>query len=122
MDDRRKLGDQFESKARKYLETQGLILIEENFHSRFGEIDLIMFDKQTICFVEVKFRKNNQFGGAIESIGQSKRNKIIKTAQFFITANHKFRNHNFRFDALLLQPDNDKNLKVNWIQNAFYAE
>ncbi|MFT5505026.1 MAG: putative endonuclease [Gammaproteobacteria bacterium] len=123
MDDRRNLGAQFENKACQYLATHGLILIEGNFHSRFGEIDLIMSDKDQICFIEVKYRKNKQFGGVMESIGQRKRNKIIKTAQFFIATNHKFRNHSFRFDALLLQPDDSAgNLKVNWIQNAFYAE
>ena len=47
-------GQYYEALARDYLVQQGMTLIEQNYHSRFGEIDLIMFDQKVLCFIEVK--------------------------------------------------------------------
>ncbi|MEY8251122.1 MAG: YraN family protein, partial [Colwellia sp.] len=68
-------GKMTESYAQQYLSKQGLILIERNFHSRQGEIDLIMLDGDTYVFVEVKYRKSKRFGGAIAAISASKQKK-----------------------------------------------
>ena len=114
-------GLQYEFVAQKYLQNQGLNFVEKNFHSRFGEIDLVMQQSDLICFVEVKYRKSRDFGGAVSSISNPKQQKIIKTAQIFMQKFHKFRNHGMRFDALILQQCGD-DISINWIPNAFYAE
>jgi putative endonuclease len=96
-------GLRFEDRARDYLLESGLLLIQSNYRCRFGEIDLIMRDRDTVCFIEVKFRKSFAFGGAAVSIPRSKQRKIIKTALFFLAAHKRLAHHALRFDALLIQ-------------------
>ncbi len=111
----------YESEAKQYLLLQGLWCLEQNYHSRYGEIDLIMLQADIVCFIEVKFRKSFDFGGAASSISYQKRSKIIKTAQIFMQNNQKLQNQAMRFDALILQQSGE-NITIDWIQNAFYAE
>lgn len=114
-------GLHYESRAKAHLQNSGLKFLDQNYRSRFGEIDLIMLDKQTVCFVEVKFRQSLNFGGAADSISYQKRQKIIKTAQYFLQDNKKLANSAMRFDVVMMQQCN-QDLDINWIQNAFYAE
>ena len=114
-------GLQYESLAREYLLKQGLKCLVQNYHSRFGEIDLIMHDMDMVYFIEVKFRKDLDFGGAASSITRQKQQKIIKTAQVFMQNNRKLSHSGMRFDALILQQLSDK-VTIEWLQNAFYAE
>lgn len=93
----------------------------QNYHSRFGEIDLVMQQADIVCFIEVKFRQSLDYGGAASSIPYQKQQKIIKTAQTFMQNNPKLINQGMRFDALILQQSSD-NIIIDWIQNAFYAE
>ena len=115
-------GLRFEDQARKYLQAQGLLLLQSNYHCRFGEIDLIMRDGDTLCFIEVKFRKSLFFGGAAAALSRPKQRKIIKTALFYISAHKHLANQAIRFDALLIQHQPNGSNQINWIQNAFYAE
>ncbi|MCP4471266.1 MAG: YraN family protein [Gammaproteobacteria bacterium] len=112
----------FEKQARDYLGAQGLRLLQSNYHCRFGEIDLIMRDADTVCFIEVRFRKSLDYGGASASITATKQRKIVKTALFYLSSNRGLLNHPLRFDALLIQQQADGNHDFNWIRNAFYAE
>ena len=111
----------YENQARQYLEARGLICLQHNYYCRFGEIDLIMRDRETLCFVEVKFRQSLAFGGAAYSIPRSKQQKLIKTSQYYLFEHNKFANHALRFDAVLIQQHKDTS-QTNWIKNAFYAE
>ena len=56
-------GLRFEGLARQFLSARGLKLIESNYRCRFGEIDLIMRDAQTLCFIEVRFRNSLDLAG-----------------------------------------------------------
>jgi len=105
-----------EQLACDYLEKNGLRLIEKNFHSRFGEIDLIMQHDNSLVFVEVRYRKNQNFGGAKESVTPTKQRKIQKTALFYMQ--QKGREYNARFDVVAMTGEN-KNLTIEWIKNAF---
>lgn len=116
-------GLHYESLAKGYLEQKGLILLKQNYHCRFGEIDLIMLQQDILCFIEVKYRNSMRYGGAISSIPPQKRKKIVKTALCYIAENKRLNQHPMRFDALLVQQqENRQDTCVNWIQNAFYAE
>ena len=115
-------GLQYEDLARDYLVKQGLGLLESNYRCRFGEIDLIMHDRETVCFIEVKFRKSLAFGWAADALPYSKQQKIIKTALFYISANQRIKHAALRFDALLIQHQTNGTNEFNWIKNAFYAE
>src|SRR5204862_504789 len=73
-----------EQRAERYLQSQGLGLIERNYRSRFGEIDLIMRDGTSLVFVEVRMRRNKDFGGAAASIDVRKQQRIIRTAHQYL--------------------------------------
>ena len=72
----RQLGQQKESQACAYLQEQGLILVDKNFHTRYGEIDLIMRERDTWVCVEVKYRRVSQFGTAMETVTAGKLKKL----------------------------------------------
>ena len=112
----------FETEAKHFLERQGCELLARGFRCRFGEIDLVMRDIDTLCFVEVKYRKSFGFGGAAYSIPIAKQRKLIKTAHFFILRHPHLASQAMRFDALLIQRQPDGANHYNWIKNAFYAE
>jgi putative endonuclease len=116
-------GLHYENQAKDYLLQQGLILLKQNYHCRFGEIDLIMLHQNTVCFIEVKYRNSMRYGGAASAISTQKQKKIVKTALIFISQNSSYKQHSMRFDALLMQQQGDsQNPCIDWIQNAFYAE
>ncbi len=75
---KRAFGQAAEKTAMQYLKRQGLRLKEQNFHCRFGEIDLIMCDGPTWVFIEVRCREANAQVSATESITPSKVEKFVK--------------------------------------------
>jgi len=103
-----------EKQALSYLQEQGLRLICQNYYCRFGEIDLIMSDQDTLVFIEVRYRKNSDFGGAFASINSGKQRKIITTAKHYLTTldNEPF----CRFDAVAID---SKSTTPAWIKDAF---
>ena len=115
-------GQYYEGLAREYLLEHGLVLLNANYHCRFGEIDLIMLEQEVLCFIEVKFRNSLGFGGAASAIPTQKQRKIVKSALFFLSSQRKFSQHAMRFDAFLIQRQSDAGHRLNWIRNAFYAE
>ena len=113
-------GKQGENIACHYLKKQGLKIIDKNFHSRFGEIDIILKDKDTVVFTEVRYRKNKDYGGPLESITPQKQDKIRKTALIYLQKNNG--NMNMRFDVLAICGENleqTSQLEIEWIKNAF---
>lgn len=105
-----KIGNDGEDFALAYLKNNGLTLIYRNFHSRFGEIDLIMQDHDTTVFIEVKKRYSG-IDNAIESISYTKQKKLVKTAQFYLSK--KGYDLNCRFDAIVI----DGNNHMEWLKN-----
>jgi putative endonuclease len=98
----------------RYLQAKGLQLIQRNFFSRYGEIDLIMRDNDTLVFIEVRYRKNRQYGGAAASVTLAKQQRIIKTALHFQQKNAI--DDAIRFDVVAVEGNVSK---IEWIQNAF---
>ncbi|MEQ1518096.1 MAG: YraN family protein [Usitatibacteraceae bacterium] len=117
----RKTGDDGEKLAETYLTKQGLTLVERNYRCRYGEIDLIMREGETLVFVEVRLRKplrgQADFGGALASITGSKQAKLIATAQHYLTGLKQM--PPCRFDAVLL--NGLRVTDVEWLKNAFEA-
>jgi len=111
-----KLGERAEQQACQFLKAQGLKLIEKNWHYYTGEIDLIMQDDDDIVFVEVRYRTNINYGKPIETISQSKRKKIIKTALCYLQRK-KWLNRSCRFDVVSIYQE-----KLEWIKHAFTAD
>jgi putative endonuclease len=112
-------GKKCEDLALAYLTKLGLKLIEKNFHSRFGEIDLILQDSETLVFVEVRFRKNQTRGTGIDSINFNKQKKIIQTAKLYLLSKGLYEQAPCRFDVVgVFYQENQ--LRCHWIQNAFH--
>ncbi len=105
-----------EQLAEQHLKQQGLVFIEKNFHSRHGEIDLIMQHRDALVFIEVRYRKNMDFGGAAASVTGQKQNRIQKTALYYMQT--RGREFNARFDVVAITGE-ETNLNIEWIQNAF---
>ncbi len=111
-----KRGGDAESAALSFLEERGLRLVERNYRCRMGEIDLIMREKDTLVFVEVRKRSSRDFGGAAASITDAKQKKLIHAARHYLS---KFGSEPAcRFDALLY----DETGKPEWIKNAFFDQ
>ncbi|ALE52516.1 hypothetical protein SP60_04370 [Candidatus Thioglobus autotrophicus] len=117
---KRQVGNQAEDIALKYLIQQGLTLIEQNYLTKVGEIDIIMLDKaeQVLVFVEVRYRKNTRFGSATDTVTSSKQAKIIRSAQRYLQQHDEFDEYICRFDVVGLESDL-KYPKINWIKDAF---
>ena len=107
-------GLQAEQWAAQHLQQQGLKLVVQNYRSRFGEIDIIMQDKDVLVFVEVRLRKNAEFGGAAASIDARKQQRIISTAQQYLSGLRQL--PPCRFDAVLIDKAGEK---FEWLKNAF---
>lgn len=112
-------GDFAEQIAAQYLAEKGMAFIASNVHSRQGEIDLIMKEQETFVFIEVKYRNNKSFGGAIAAIPYKKQQKVIKTATFYLQQQGlKEYNTSCRFDVVAI--DGDLNHpEITWLKNAF---
>ena len=95
----RKSGIEGEDIAVEYLKKQGYLILERNYKTMVGEIDIIAKDKDTIVFVEVKARDNTKFGMPIESITPYKVQRIIRTAQWYLSATRNY-NCPCRFDVV----------------------
>ncbi len=103
-------GQAGEDAALAYLQQQGLTLEARNFSCRMGEIDLVMKDRGTLVFVEVRKRSGGDFGGAIASITYAKQLRLVKTAQLFLQK--LGREPACRFDAVVLDGG-----KMTWLKN-----
>lgn len=110
-------GTQVERDVCRYLEKQGLKLIRRNYHSRGGEIDLIMQHQDVLVFVEVRYRKSASYGSAIESVNYSKQQRLIHAATQYLQQ-HPPKQESCRFDVVGVSPSS-QGYDINWIQNAF---
>lgn len=81
------LGAWGEALAAEYLRKKRFELVAAGFHSRFGEIDLIVKDRKFLVFVEVKLRKNADFAKAMEYVDRRKQDKIRMTASIYLSQN-----------------------------------
>lgn len=107
-------GREAEALAAHYLESCGQRVLKRNFRVRGGEIDLICRDGKTLVFIEVRLRRNSNFGGAAASITASKRRRIILAAQHYLLTQPAC---DCRFDCVLIDGE-----QLQWIKNAFAAD
>ena len=113
------IGNYGEKLASKYLYLNNHRIIDVNFRTRLGEIDIISLHKNTLVFIEVKTRYNMDFGAGMESVNQSKQNKIKSVAKYYIFVNNLY-DYNVRFDVCeVLLNYNNEGYKINHIEDAF---
>ncbi|WP_292978873.1 YraN family protein [Nitrosomonas sp.] len=108
-------GSAAEQRAATFLQQQKLTLLERNYRCRFGEIDLIMQEGDTLVFVEVRMRSSDRFGGAAASITATKQAKLIRAARHYLAGQDD--DLPCRFDAILISGTQGND--IEWIKNAF---
>jgi putative endonuclease len=113
---KREIGVEGEELATKALKKRGYKIIEKNFRSKFGEIDIVAEEKGCLVFIEVKRRTSGSFGGSFDAIDGKKKEHMVRSAQYYLKS-HKCFNRRTRFDVVGIDGDE---LKI--IQHAFIVE
>jgi putative endonuclease len=124
----RDIGKQAEQFALQFLQARGMRLVTQNFHCRFGEIDLILQDNGTLVFAEVRYRKHKNYGTGADSVDARKQQKLLATAAYFLQKNPTMSRYPCRFDVISLSAArcagntmDTTNTHIDWIPNAFQA-
>lgn len=110
-------GQKGEALARRFLMDQGLKFLQANYRVRFGEIDLIMMDGETLVFVEVKYRSSERYGTSLEQVTFRKQQKIKLVAKAFLQRYSREIKY-VRFDVVGIKPQGIK-YGFNWVKGAF---
>lgn len=104
-----------EQLAAAFLQRQGLKLLEQNYRCRFGEIDLVLQDREVLVFVEVRLRRSERFGGAAASVTPHKQAKLLHAARHYLSG--RSNPPPCRFDVVLLCGMAGEDME--WIKDAF---
>ena len=111
---KRKEGSIWENLAAAYLAEQGLLILEKNYRTRLGEIDLIAKEKDTLVFVEVKYRKTDRMGLPEEAVTRKKQGTIRKVAESYRSFHWKGTETPCRVDVIAVLGE-----EITRIKNAF---
>jgi len=106
-------GENAEEQAHKFLINKGLKPVCRNYRCKQGELDLIMTDHHTLVIIEVRFRKTDQYGSAVESVTRAKQSRIIAATHIYLSSQKADRP--VRFDVVAISGNGN----LEWIQNAF---
>jgi len=107
-----------EEVAEKYLIQHGYKIIEKNFHSQQGEIDIIASENEFLVFVEVKNYSFRSYGSPLGAVRKSKKQSIIHAARTYLYK-HNIKNTFCRFDVLTIYRRPDGSRAVDLYRNAF---
>lgn len=116
--DRRHLGAAAEDAARALLESEGQRTLARNVNYRFGELDLVMRDGDTVVFVEVRYRRDDRFGGGAGSVDHRKRRRIVLAARAWLARQRGLGDAPCRFDVVTVQGAEGR-MDCDWIRAAF---
>lgn len=117
-------GSAAEDAAQLFLQQQGFQVLAQNYHSPFGELDLVVRQQGLLLFVEVRLRKAGALVSAQESVTVRKQQKIVRTAECFLQRFPAYASCECRFDVIALTPQRQSATAyhMDWIQAAFQAE
>lgn len=113
----RNKGNLGEERALNYIKDKKYQVLEKNFTTKIGEIDLIAKDKDIVVFIEVKLRRNSSYGHPFEAVDYRKQRKIINVAKLYAKYK-KMYDTQFRFDIIEVYLDTNY---INHIPNAFWT-
>lgn len=120
MENKKLIGRRGESLAAEYLRKKRYHIIGMNYACRFGEIDLIAENRDSIVFVEVKSRKNAVFAAAREYVTAAKQRRVAATAALWLAHNPTEKQP--RFDVIEVYGEDGADHSINHIENAFEVE
>ncbi|MGJ8662210.1 MAG: YraN family protein [Marinicella sp.] len=112
-------GFEAEKLASLYLQKSGLKLLENNFLTKAGEIDLVMQEGSCLVFIEVKYRASDAWANAAEAVTRQKQLKIIKAAKYYLQKKHASVQVECRFDVIAIDKQTN-DININWLPHAFY--
>ena len=112
------IGQYWEHRAEHFLRQRGLQLIARNYSTSSGEIVLIIRDEEHVAFIEVRYRGNARFSGAIHSITVAKQRKLKCCAAIFISGQQAWSRYSCRFDVIAYDAAKGDGEPV-WIRAAF---
>jgi putative endonuclease len=110
-------GRDAEDRACEYLRQQGLRLLQRNFRTRRGELDLVLMDGATVVVAEVRSRRHGGYGGALASIDARKRGRIVHATRLLLAQRPALAGRPLRFDVIAIESTG----KLHWIRGAFDA-
>lgn len=114
------LGAWGETRAAEFLLEKGYALVAQNYHSRYGEIDLVMEDDAYLVFVEVKLRKNIRYGTPAEAVTQKKQQRLRITALAYLQCHETEKQPRFDVVEIYAPRGTETNpLPIHHIENAF---
>ena len=106
-------GENAEEQAHEYLLKKGLKSVYRNYRCKQGELDLIMTDQDSLVIIEVKYRKTDKYGSALECVTRTKQSRIIAATHHYLATYPP--DCPIRFDVIAISGDS----KIEWVQNAF---
>jgi len=112
-----KFGEKGEAIAVRQLKKDGYKILETNYRTKLGEIDIVAKDQDTIVFVEVKARRSVHFGSPKWAVTAQKQRKISTVALYYLKTTNQS-NAKARFDVVTVTLNQDKS-RVEVIKNAF---
>ena len=113
---KRKIGNLYEDKSCEVLKKEGYKILERNYRNRYGEIDIIAEKDLELVFIEVKYRKTQEYGYGYEAVNKRKLSKIFNLAQIYMQ-DKKYTSYKIRFDCISYL---DKELE--WIKNMAWGD
>lgn len=111
-------GKKGEDIAVSYLKKQGYKIIERNYKTKLGEIDIIASDKGVVAFIEVRSNNSGKFGSPLETINRDKELKITRPALMYIKR-HKLEDSPCRFDIVSVKAVDSVCPEIELIRDAF---
>ncbi len=114
-------GKRSEEIAAQYLCSKGYRILERNYRTPRGELDLIAQDGDVLVFVEVKARRGVVFGEPQWAVDARKRQHLIKASLFYLSRK-KIQDRCCRFDIVIVREDNHGQISIELIQNALEIE
>lgn len=112
------LGRQMEWLAWCHLRAHHHRLLCHNYYCRFGEIDLVTLSGNLLVFVEVRWRRQDRYGGALASVTQAKQRRLRQCARHFLLTYPALAAHPMRFDVMAYCGD-PAQPRLDWITGAF---
>ena len=111
-----------EALAGKVLKKKGYRILKRNYVSKYGEIDIVAYDRGIICFVEVKTRQSENYGPPELAVTKEKRKRIVRTALNYLTINN-IEDTDCRFDVVSILYKEDVNKPdIELLERAFTAD
>ncbi|MGS0765030.1 YraN family protein [Syntrophomonas curvata] len=115
---KRQLGLRGENTAARFLQSKGYDILERNYRTRYGELDIICEKDRKLVFVEVKTRRNTGFGSPEEAVTRQKIRRLRKAALIYLN-NRKGPYREIRFDVIAILIDASNQASINHIEQAF---